>query len=48
MITVTLGSGKGCCTRKVAVTIEEAKTLIEAKFSDVCEFKGAKVFRKRK
>jgi integrase len=33
---------------KVAGTIEEAKTLIEAGFSYVCEFNDVKLFRKRK
>lgn len=33
---------------KVALSIEEAKTLIEAGFDFVCEFNEAKMFRKRK
>ena len=33
---------------KVASTVEEAKTLIESGFDYVCEFDGAKLFRKRK
>jgi hypothetical protein len=35
-------------TCKVATTIKEAKTLIEAGFTYVCELDGAKLFRKRK
>jgi len=33
---------------KVATTVEEAKILIEAGFEYVCDFNGAKMFRKRK
>jgi len=33
---------------KVANTVEEAKILIEAGFEYVCDFNGAKMFRKRK
>ena len=33
---------------KVASTVEEAKILIEAGFEYVCDFNGAKMFRKRK
>jgi len=33
---------------KVASTIEEAKTLIEAGFQFICDFNGAKLFKRRK
>jgi len=33
---------------KVAFSIEEAKALIEAGFDFVCEFNGAKMFKKRR
>ena len=33
---------------KVASTIEEAKTLIESGFQFICDFNGAKLFKRRK
>ena len=33
---------------KVASTVEEVKVLIEAGFKYICDFNGAKMFRKRK
>jgi hypothetical protein len=33
---------------KVAVTVEEAKTLVEVGFEYVCEFNASRLFRKRK
>jgi len=36
------------CISKVAQTITEARTLIEAGFEYVCEIQDTKLFRKRK
>lgn len=33
---------------KVASTIEEAKTLVESGFQFICDFNGAKLFKRRK
>lgn len=35
-------------TSKVAKTVEEAQKLVEAGFDFVCDFNGAKLFKKRK